>query len=177
MPTQTYTPIARQVLTSSQASVTFSSIPSIYTDLVLVTQSRNDAPFQYDDIWVCFNSDTTNANYSVTRLSGDGTSATSNRSTAANDGAGTRSWILSDNGAGSGIFGMGITHIMNYANTTTFKTGVSRSNTHANESVRAAVGLWRNTAAINTIKLSIRNESTNFISGCTFTLYGIKAGS
>jgi hypothetical protein len=171
----TYEPIATTTLGSAAASYTFSSIPSTYTDLILVTQSRNDAPFQYDDIWVCFNSDTTNANYSVTRLSGDGSSASSNRSTNANDGAGTRSWILSDNGAGSGIFGIGITSIMNYANTTTFKTGISRSNTQANESVRGAVGLWRNTAAINSIKLSIRNESTNFIAGCTFTLYGIKA--
>jgi hypothetical protein len=143
--------------------------------LVLVTQTRNDAPFQYDDIWIAFNGDTTNSNYSVTRLSGDGTSATSNRSTAANDGAGTRSWILSDNGAGAGIFGIGITHIMNYANTTTYKTAISRSNTQANESVRAAVGLWRNTAAITSIRLSIRNESTSFIAGSTFSLYGILA--
>lgn len=171
----TYEPIATHTLGSSAASYTFSSIPSSFTDLVLVTQTRNDSPFQYDDIWICFNGDTTNANYSVTRLQGNGTSATSNYSTSSNDGAGTRSWILSDNGAGSGIFGIGITHIMNYANTTTYKTAISRSNTQANESVRAAVGLWRNTSAISSIKLSIRNETTNFIAGCTFTLYGIKA--
>jgi hypothetical protein len=36
------------------------------------------------------------------------------------------------------------------------------------------VGLWRNTSAITSITLTA-GSSKNFISGCTFSLYGIKA--
>jgi hypothetical protein len=64
---------------------------------------------------------------------------------------------------------------MNYANTTTFKTHISRSNNSSNF-VMATVGLWRSTAAITSITL-LTNTADTFSVGSTFTLYGIKAGS
>ena len=39
----TYEPIATTTLGSAQATVTFSSIPGTYTDLVLITNSRSDS--------------------------------------------------------------------------------------------------------------------------------------
>jgi len=60
---------------------------------------------------------------------------------------------------------------MNYANTTTNKTILSRSNA-ADKGVMATVSLWRNTAAINSITLLA--SANNFATGSTFSLYGVK---
>jgi hypothetical protein len=74
---------------------------------------------------------------------------------------------------GGDSFALNIMHLMNYANTTTYKTILNRSG-HAGTSsiVLANVGLWRNTAAISTITL-IQTGAQNYKAGCTFTLYGI----
>jgi hypothetical protein len=155
----TYTPIATQTLSSSAASVTFSSIPSTYTDLVLVTA----APSVGGGISIAtmrFNGDTT-TNYSCTRLSGDGTSAASDR----------------DSGTGitSGLTYPGqytqIWMIQNYSNTTTYKTCISKAAV-AQSLIRYGVGLWRSTAAINSLTI-IDGTGTNYATGSTFTLYGI----
>ena len=63
---------------------------------------------------------------------------------------------------------------MNYANTTTYKTVLSRDalNNASDGAVEAFVGLWRSTSAINTIQ--IKPDSGNFNTG-TFSLYGILA--
>jgi hypothetical protein len=61
---------------------------------------------------------------------------------------------------------------MNYANTTTYKTTLARTN-DALLQARASVGLWRNTSAINSILVSYYGY--NFDAGSTFTLYGIQA--
>jgi len=61
---------------------------------------------------------------------------------------------------------------MNYSNTTTNKTVIGRHN-GASGPV-ASVGLWRNTAAINSIRIS-NSSAVNFTIGSTFSLYGIKA--
>jgi hypothetical protein len=70
---------------------------------------------------------------------------------------------------------MNIMQIMNYSNATTNKTVIARQNTGGSASGAAAhVGLWRNTAAITAITIICYN-GINFVSGSTFTLYGIKA--
>jgi hypothetical protein len=58
----------------------------------------------------------------------------------------------------------------NYSNTTTFKTFLSRTNV-ASDRVEALVGLWRSTSAITSITLYCGSNS--FVTGSTFTLYGI----
>jgi hypothetical protein len=69
-------------------------------------------------------------------------------------------------------FNLSIHNFMNYSNTTTYKTILSRSNNSA-IGTDAVVGLWRSTAAINTIKILPANNA--FEVGSSFTLYGIKA--
>ena len=61
---------------------------------------------------------------------------------------------------------------MNYSNTTTNKTVILRNNYPA-VATWAVVGLWQNTAAIN--EISLYPEVASWLSGSTFTLYGIKA--
>ena len=62
MAANTYTLISSNVLGSSAASVTFSSIPATYTDLVLRVSARTDAD---DTSLITFNGTTTG--YSKTR--------------------------------------------------------------------------------------------------------------
>ena len=163
----TYSPIATTTLGSAAASYTFSSIPSTYTDLVLVASLNGSSGTA---IKVQFNSDT-GTNYSLTRLVGDGVSATSSQQ------SNSSSIIYGSNGipTAANQFAPVIMHIQNYANTTTYKTMLSRFN-NANSSLGstdAIVGLWRSTSAINAVK--VEANSGNFSTGSTFTLYGIKA--
>jgi hypothetical protein len=161
----TYTPIATTTLGSNQTSYTFSSIPSTYTDLVLVVVGKMVSG-AYDTA-LRFNGDT-GTNYSRTVLTGDGSVAASGRSTS------TNVMYIDANGVKDTTFNSNdIIHIMNYANTTTYKTAISRSN-NAATGVDASVGLWRNTAAITSVEVLAFSSGT-WATGSTFTLYGIAA--
>jgi len=156
----TYEAIATQTLGSAAASVTFSSIPSTYTDLVLVTGAIGTGDLQINGR---VNSDT-GTNYSTTYLAGNGTSAVSARQSSASSFGTDYYFSVTTNG------NVTILQFMNYANTTTNKTILSRSNA-ADKGVMATVSLWRNTAAINSITLLA--SANNFNIGSTFSLYGV----
>jgi hypothetical protein len=158
----TYVAIAEQTLGSVATSVTFSSIPSTYTDLVIVydgTTASNAYPS------IRFNGDT-GTNYSATVIRGNGSAAGSTRFSSANE---------MDIAMGSPLSTSQnniIIQVMNYSNTTTYKTVLARTN-NASVETGAGVGLWRSTSAINSI--TIKTNSPNFAIGSTFSLYGIKA--
>jgi hypothetical protein len=163
----TYEPIATTTLGSNQTNVTFSSIPSTYTDLILISNAKAVGLGGNQWYFLTFNSDT-NSNYSMTFLSGNGSSASSGRYSNRSDG------IFIGDTDNSDYMTM-ITHIMNYTNTTTFKTVLSRSS-DSSDAVKAIVGLWRKTPeAITSLKITNQDISNNLASGSTFTLYGIKA--
>ena len=162
----TYTPIATTTISgSAQATITFSSIPSTYTDLVLVNNVKMDLAEVFN---MRFNSDSA-TNYSSTFLNGSGSAAGSAR--------GSNETIASFMWTGTGTntdFFVNTLNIFNYANTTTFKTYLARTSV-AGSQVTATVGLWRKTPeAISTITLS-GNLTSKFAIGSTFTLYGIAA--
>ena len=156
----TYEPIATQTLGSDTSTVTFSSISGSYTDLIFVV---GGGLASQGAMQIRFNSDT-GSNYSVTRLYGDGTTASSDRfSSQTSLDLGFLQGNLNNNS---------IIQVMNYSNSTTFKSVLNRWNTSGY--VAGVVGLWRSTAAINA--LSIYNSTgINLKSGTSFTLYGIKA--
>jgi len=159
----TYTPIATTTLGSAQATVTFSSISGSYTDLVLIVQNSNANGV--NSISLNFNSDTS-SNYSMTFISGDGSTASSSRETSEtklNVGATTTS-----------MGNVTICNIMNYSNSTTYKSTLSRSGWTGYDLIRAFVGLWRSTSAITQIDIKVISGA-NFNTGSTFTLYGIAA--
>ena len=166
----TYTPLATTTLGSASNTVTFSSIPSTYTDLIIVTDAGASVISEVD-LRVGNSSVDTGSNYSVTKLTGDGSTATSVRQ------SGQTYWrpnynSLYDNANGKSVH---IFQFMNYANTTTYKTLLYRGNA-AGYGVDASVGLWRSTSAINIITLYANVAGTkNFLTGSTFTLYGIAA--
>ena len=165
MPTNTYVALATQTLGTAASSVTFSSISASYTDLVLITSAKNNTGAQYR-LQLSFNGDRSTSVYSVTKLTGNGSTAASSRVSNATYGAIIIGTIGSTN------FDNAITHIMNYSNATTYKTALARAGTGT--SVEMVVGLWRSTSAINSIKV-LSEGATNFIVGSTLTLYGISA--
>ena len=159
MPTNTYVALATQTLGSAAASVTFSSISSTYTDLILVVEGTASTGAE---LFLEYNSDATTI-YSYTVIYGTGSSALSTRETL-------------KTGARAGYFdtnrGMFIAQIQNYSNATTYKSALSRNNVAAT-TVEAYISLWRSTSAINSVK--IKTNTGTFSTGSTFSLYGIKA--
>ena len=150
---KTYTPIATQTLTTSAASITFSSIPSTYTDLIMVFNGVAD-----NNVSLRFNSDS-GTNYSSTRIRGDGSSASSSRFTS----------IASMYGSYDPGISTSTWQIMNYSNSATYKTALNRGG-GSGTNVEAYVGLWRSTAAITSVTVIVNGT---FSIGSTFTLYGI----
>ena len=161
----TYTPIATTTLGSATPSYTFSSIPSTYTDLILIAGNLNAASAS-NAFKMQVNGDT-GTTYSNTYLSGNGSSTTSGRNSNADSLRGF------DN---PNIIGPAVVtaHFMNYSNTTTYKTVLTRCNA-AGYSTTAEVNLWRSTAAINSIKIFFAASGNDIQAGTSFTLYGIQA--
>jgi hypothetical protein len=154
----TYVALATQTVTgTSTTSISFTSIPATYTDLEIVYNGNTNANTSPT---ISFNGDTA-SNYSYTRLYGSGSSAASDR---------TANSTL--------VFGVGASlnpnvtkiSINNYSNATTYKTALFRWNDSA-AYVAALVGLWRSTAAINRVDITI--PASYFVAGSTFSLYGI----
>jgi hypothetical protein len=162
----TYEPIATTTLGTAAATITFSSIPATYTDLRL-TLLVNTTSVDARNLRYTFNSDT-GTNYSVTRLEGNGTSALSSRATSAAYMQPTLNTTTS-----STIPTFYEMDVFSYAGSTN-KTSLFSLNADKNGSGASGkvVGLWRSTAAINTIGITL--NTGNFAAGTTATLYGIK---
>ena len=163
MPTNTYVALDTQTLGSNTASVTFSSIPQTYTDLVLVATFTQSTAGQ--SARIVLNGDTS-TNYSLTEIRGNGSTAASSRGSSMTSGY----YGYYSDGSTS-VPTVAIVSLMDYANTTTYKTWLSRSGA-SDRATEALVGLWRSTSAITTIALSIDAGAT-YSTGSTFTLYGI----
>jgi hypothetical protein len=157
----TYEPIATTTLGSANATISFSSIPSTYTDLRLVFTGTVTSA---SSLRLTFNSDSA-TNYSWTFLRGAGVEASS-RSTNEN-------YLIFHN------FNLSTTipqfysfDIFSYAGSTN-KTllATTQQDLNGSGSVIYTAALWRNTAAINTITFT--NSVSTFATGTTATLYGI----
>jgi hypothetical protein len=170
----TYEPIAKTILTGSASSITLSSIPSTYTDLILIIRGVAGGSVEADKLWL--NNDTS-ALYSNTRLingnsAGTGGSPVSYRSSNANN-ISLQSVVGFSGGDYGGYF---IYQFQNYANTTTFKTFLARTNLQRSDGgseVGAAVCLYRSTSAIN--QITFAGILANLAAGTSLELYGIKA--
>ena len=157
--TATYEKIATNTVSGgSTSSISFTSISATYTDLVVIS---NGGLANGGGYAIGFNGDTA-SNYSRTFLKGDGSTASSGRTSNAYP-----LFVTSDGANQTNIW-----NIMNYSNATTYKTFLTRGN-GASDNTIAFACLWRSTSAIN--RLDIICSSTTFTSGFTATLYGIKA--
>lgn len=166
----TYEPIASTTLGSAAASYTFSSIPSTYTDLILVSRAKVVATGVHRALLLRFNGDTGN-NYSVTRIYGNGSSAASDRMTNQTD---LDIGFLPNEAS---QFGTSIASIMSYASSSVYKSVLcaweSQGGLSGSQYVTREVGLWRSTSAITS--LSVQFYADNIAAGSTFSLYGLAA--
>lgn len=164
----TYQIISSNTLSSSAASVTFSAIPSTYTDLLVMVSARGDTEGTVNGRFrMEFNGDTGATNYKSTLLTGDGSSASSSRS--------TERILVTMSGQTATGFGSAQVYIPNYLSTVNKQMaafGVAESNT-VNVNMAAGAGLYLSSAAITSVTVR-QHSGTNFVSGSSFYLYGIK---
>jgi hypothetical protein len=161
MPTATYTALANITLGTAASTVTFSSIPATYRDLVVTVVASGSTTLQGR---IRLNSDT-GANYQYQRMSGNGTSATGTQ--AATQTFGFVSGIAQ--ATTTGALQMSI-NIMECSATNKHKTIISRADQAAN-GTDASVNRWISTAAVNSVQ--ILTSTGNWAIGSTFALYGI----
>jgi hypothetical protein len=166
-------PIASQTFNGSTAGATFTNIPQIYQDLMVVSFVRTTETVTETGLYAAVNSFTGTASH--TWLAGNGSAALSGR------GSNTQyAWLAQIPGASatSGIFSSVTTNILNYANSNTFKTFLTRSANDLNGSGSTALycNLMQTTSAITSLSV-VSNALNNYAAGSTVTLYGIRAAN
>lgn len=166
-------PIYTQNLTSSTALITFNNIPQTYTDLEIVCTTRADVAVQRLTGGIRFNNDTSSI-YSDTQLSGYITNYSGARNTGNNFGYTIESPGTS---ATASAFGTTLLYIPNYTSNR-FKQLIfdtaSPQNTTTGGNAYTMMGaiLYRSNAPIITVQL-YPGGGGSFVSGSSFTLYGI----
>jgi hypothetical protein len=165
MPTPTYIALATTTLGSNAATVTFSSIPATYKDLIVVFNGGWINSSNGESI-IRFNGDA-GANYSRIYALGDGSSTGS----GANAGLTEGSWWAMDNSANSNS----TLQIMDYSATDKHKTVLSRSNSFPGLYTLMMAGRWASTSAINQISISTFGAGGSVRAGSTISLYGVAA--
>jgi hypothetical protein len=157
----TYEPIATTTVSGgSTNTVTFSSIPSTYTDLILIYKATANTPTTGR---LTFNSNTSSI-YSETYLEANGSSVSTARQN-------NQPALWPGSFYSTGITN-GIIHINNYKNTTTFKTALIRTN--FTTFLGYNVGTFGSTSAITSISIATQSGTHYFGSDSIFTIYGIK---
>jgi hypothetical protein len=156
---------------TSVATVSFSSIPSTYTDLLVKTSIRSTRAAGDDAFYIYFNTDTTAANYRLRLIYGTGSAVLNYSASTYNDLTG---WISGDASTAS-TFGNGEFYIPNYAlsNAKSVSYDTVGENNASNASMGLTASSWSGTAAINKITIGSANGA-NFMQYSSFYLYGIK---
>lgn len=168
----TYVAIQSTTLGSATASVTFSSIPQTYTDLVIRWSGRTDDVGSVQSTATIKINGTALSQSSWTELRGDGSGAFSARSSAL--GVSWQTRYTDGPAATSNTFSSNEAYIPNYAGSTNkvASTFNAQENNSATASLTTHANLLANTAAITSIE--IIPGAGNFVAGSTFHLYGIK---
>ncbi|CAB4146882.1 hypothetical protein UFOVP696_12 [uncultured Caudovirales phage] len=162
---KTYTPIATQTHPGGGGVITFSSIPQIYTDLVVVINCGIAGTG--GSMYIRLNGDT-GTNYSQTFMRGSGSAASSARTS--NLGLMYIDYHGPTLGSRNSNY---VLQLNSYSNTTTHKTILARTNAivGSGTGIEFHAGAWRNTAAVTS--LTIGPTGGNIFNGSTFTIYGI----
>ena len=168
----TYQLITGETLASTTGSYTFSSIPSTYTDLMVLISVRTDVADTYQSGGMYVNS--VAADNSYRSLRGNGASATSGNGSAQNE------WYCGEwNGANStsNTFTSSAIYIPNYtsSNQKSFTADTVQENNGTTAIAMMMAGLCTKTAAISSITFrTFGGGGNSFVSGSSFYLYGIK---
>jgi hypothetical protein len=161
-------PIAKYISSGVDTGITFSSIPQNYQDLRIVI-SGNIASGS-NNVYITLNGDFTGSTGSGTKLVGNGSSASSTRRSG-------DSVVYFNTGftTSSTIQAVWTVDILNYANSSTYKTILWRFAQDLNGSgtTELGVGLKQLTSATNSVV--IQSGGNNWASGTTVFLYGIRS--
>lgn len=169
----TYVAIATVTVGSGGATdIEFTNIPGTYTDLVLKLSSRISTSATREPISLTFNSSSTG--YSYRRTYGFDSGSTGY------DSATSQAKIYFGNtvaaNATASTFGSHDIYISNYAgsgNKSLSSDAVAENNSSSAWQITLAAGLWANSAAITSIKIT--PDAGNFVQYSTATLYGISS--
>jgi hypothetical protein len=158
-------------LTQSAASVTFDNLPtSGYTDLKVVISARSTQADTFGS-GIVYYYNGANSSLSTRRLYGQG-----NGTVGSTGGSVQYGGMASAANQTASTFGNSEVYIPNYrgsTNKSSSSDGVSENNATNNQMMLSA-NLWSNTAAITSITFLLE-DSSNYVAGSTFSLYGIAA--
>ena len=163
----TYTLIASNTVGSGGvASVTFSSIPQTFTDLVLLASTRSN--IAEDGFSVRINNDSA-TNYTVRQINGNGSTVASSSYTQGAVGGGRQP----ESGYTANTFGNNQFYFPNYTSSNQKSVSIDGVNENNATTVRTqlSASLYPQTAAIN--RLDAFPGSGSFVQYSTFYLYGI----
>lgn len=169
MPTFTQIGSAVTVGSGGAASISFSSIPADYTDLVVKVSVRGDSTFATQQMYLTFNGST--SGYSARQVYGTGSGTASD--TLSNSGAAISIVNTNTSVSTASTFSSSDIYIPNYAGSSN-KSVSAESVTENNATAALAgltAGLWSNSAAITTLTLT--PQSGNFVQHSTAYLYGV----
>jgi hypothetical protein len=167
----TYTLIASTTVSTPAFSVTMSSIPATYTDLLIVASMRTDYSGSSEGQFLI---NGLTSGYHSKLMVGDGTTPAfySNSSLT----AATWGLVLNGSGSTSNTFSNHQINILNYSSTTVTKSytvdGVTENNGAA--LTWLVQGGNSTTAAVSSITFQAWQSFINFVAGTTFYIYGIK---
>lgn len=149
------------------STVTFSSIPQTYTDLVILTSLRGTSSnIERNMTWTC-NGSTSNR---ASRIVGGTGSGTEYATTTSLFGG-----VFPCANATASVFGNSIVYITNYTSSnykSSYTDGMMENNATTSY-IDVSANLWSNTSAITSLEFTL--DSGNFAQYSTFYLYGITA--
>ena len=170
--TNSYESIATNTLSSTQSSITFSSIPGTFKHLQVRCISKADAAGNGYSLVVAANSDATVANYRSHYLEGNGSTAVAGTYQS----EGGAYFVGGSTGAGTNAdwFGATIFDILDYSATTKYKTfrGLTGHDRNGNGNIHLSSAVWLNTNAITSLTISL--AGANMVAKTQFALYGVK---
>ena len=169
----TYNLISSNILASSAASVTFSSIPATYTDLVLRISARSDIAGLVNTFKLTYNA-IAGTNYSYILLYGN----TNPPISVGDSGQSTlRHGYYDGDTTTSNTFGSAEIYIPNYTGSikkpsSSFSVSENNSAAATEWYISSYAGLSQSTAAITGITIA-SVDTANYKIGSSFYLYGI----
>lgn len=153
---------------SGASSIDFTSIPQTFTDLKVVLSARTNRANATDEANLTFNNNS--SGYSWRMLYGDGSSAASASGSSTTSIAGVQ---IPGGNATASIFGNTEIYIPNYTSANNKSTSIDAvpEDNATSSYMKVVAGLWANSAAITSVKIS--GATGNFVQYSTATLYGI----
>ena len=149
-------------------SISFTSIPATFTDLLIVVSGRSALAATVSGQYLRMNGDGAN-NYTWIAMFGDGSTVSTTSS----------SFGFLGNGVGASattsVFGNAQIYIPNYRSSTVkhWQSELVGENNGSAAEIRLLNGYWNNTAVVNAVSVNFENQGSNTVQYSTAYLYGI----